>query len=510
MKRSLEKIIWQEVSFIRPLDVQEVVDTLTHLAGLTGRKNFVWEIRSQDNKITHLIGVETKDLRNMTQLFTSHKKFQFIRPTKRQSVKSAYELGLTSQVLPLKVKEGDNFLRTTLATLARNTKDTTVVQIIVGKSFTPHPLQKNLPNPHTTWWQAITGNLTPITAETKKQLTDKQSLPQSSCSLRIGSTLDYLSNLKTLIGCFKILESSEVKIRFKPISATKIDEVRLPFKFPLKLSTLELACLGLFPSGNEELDGFTKLHPKVILPPLGLKQNHKRIFGETTTLNQSLENKKLGILGSDALLHTVLLGGTGSGKSTSMLRLALADIENGNSTLVIDPKGDLVRDILERYPKTREDDLVIIAPTSERPIGINPFDLINYGISPALLTQHLMAVFQDLFSDNRGIRSSDVLSHAILTLTKTKHATLLMLPQLLTNKYFRQTLLKDIHDPFGVESFWNYYDNLSQGEQMQFMDIRKIPTTLRIGLSIQLQQKSLSEYLTRLRVAKVYLKLLGL
>ena len=128
-----------------------------------------------------------------------------------------------------------------------------------------------------------------------------------------------------------------------------------------------------------------------------------------------------------------------------MLRLALADIENGNSTLVIDPKGDLVRDILERYPKAREDDLVIIAPTSERPIGINPFDLINYGISPELLTQHLMAVFQDLFSDNRGIRSSDVLNHAILTLTKTKHATLLMLPQLLTNKYFRQTLLKDIH-----------------------------------------------------------------
>lgn len=193
-----------------------------------------------------------------------------------------------------------------------------------------------------------------------------------------------------------------------------------------------------------------------------------------------------------------------------MLRLALADIENGNSTLVIDPKGDLVRDILERYPKAREDDLVIIAPTSERPIGINPFDLINYGISPELLTRHLMAVFQDLFSDNRGIRSSDVLNHAILTLTKTKHATLLMLPQLLTNKYFRQTLLKDIHDPFGVESFWNYYDNLSQGEQMQFMDKRKIPTTLRIGLSIQLQQKSLSEYLTRLRVAKVYLKLLGL
>ena len=469
MKQQLENIQWQEVSFLRPLDYIEVVDTLTHLAGLTGRKSFVWEIRSQNNKITHLIGAEIKDLRNMTKLLTSKKKFQFSKTTKRQSVKSAYELGLTSQVLPLKVKEGDNFLRTTLATLARNTKDTTVVQIIVGKSFMPHPLPKNLPNPHTTWWQAISGNLPPITAETRKQLTDKQSQPQFSCSLRIGSTSDYLANLKSLIGCFKILESSEVKIRFKPISATKIDEVRLPFKFPLKLSTLELACLGLFPSGNEELDGFAKLHPKVILPPLGLKQNHKRIFGETTTLNNSLETKQLGISGSDSLFHTVLLGGTGSGKSTAMLRLALSDIESGNSALIIDPKGDLVRDILERFPKAREDDLVIIDPTSERPIGINPFDLLEYGISPELLTQHLMAIFQDLFSDNWGIRSSDVLSHAILTLAKTKHATLLMLPQLLTNKHFRQTLLKKIHDPFGVESFWNYYDSLSQGEQTQLI-----------------------------------------
>ena len=469
MKRQLDNIQWQAVSFIRPLEFQEVVDTLAHLAGLTGRKSFVWEIRSQNNKITHLIGAEIKDLRNMTKLFTSHKKFQFSKTTKRQSVKSAYELGLTSQVLPLKVKEGDNFLRTTLATLARNTKDTTVVQIIVGKSFMPHPLPKNLPNPHTTWWQAISGNLPPITTETRKQLTDKQSLPQFSCSLRIGSTSDYLANLKSLIGCFKILESSEVKIRFKSISPTKIDEVRLPFKFPLKLSTLELACLGLFPSGNEELDGFTKLHPKVILPPLGLKQNHKRIFGETTTLNNSLETKQLGISGSDSLFHTVLLGGTGSGKSTAMLRLALSDIESGNSALIIDPKGDLVRDILERFPKAREDDLVIIDPTNERPIGINPFNLLEYGISPELLTQHLMAIFQDLFSDNWGIRSSDVLSHAILTLAKTKHATLLMLPHLLTNKSFRQTVLKQIHDPFGVESFWNYYDSLSQGEQTQLI-----------------------------------------
>ena len=104
MKRKIENIQWQEVSFLRPLDYIEVVDTLTHLAGLTGRKSFLWEIRSQNNKITHLIGAETKDLRNITQLFSSRKKFQFSQAAKRQPIKSAYALGLTSQVLTLKVK----------------------------------------------------------------------------------------------------------------------------------------------------------------------------------------------------------------------------------------------------------------------------------------------------------------------------------------------------------------------------------------------------------------------
>lgn len=476
MKRQLESIIWQEVSFLRPLDNQEVFDTLTHLAGLTGRKSFIWEIRNQGGVLRHLIGAEPRDLKAITQLFLSHQKFQFsaVKTLTRKPVKLASELALSHASLPLRVKEIDNFIRSTLSTLVSNIGcTTTVIQIVVGESFAPRPLPKNLPNPHTTWWQAIMGNLPPITAETRKQLTEKSSLAQFNCSVRIGVSSAFMPKnrkaLTALASCFKILESSEVKLRFQPIAPTKIDEVRLSFKFPLKLSTLELACLGLFPSGNQELAGFAKLHPKVILPPLGLKQNHKRIFGETTTLTQATNQQNLGISASDSLFHTVLLGGTGSGKSTAMLRLALSDIEGGNSTLVIDPKGDLVRDILERYPKAREDDLVIIDPTNERPIGINPFDLLKFGISAELLTQHLMAIFQDLFADNWGIRSSDVLNHAILTLAKSKNPTLLMLPQLLTNKQFRQTLLKSIHDPFGVESFWNYYDSLSQGEQTQLI-----------------------------------------
>ena len=52
----------------------------------------------------------------------------------------------------------------------------------------------------------------------------------------------------------------------------------------------------------------------------------------------------------DILYQTVLLGPTGSGKSNVLLQLILADIKAGRSVVVIDPKLDLVQDIVQRLP----------------------------------------------------------------------------------------------------------------------------------------------------------------
>lgn len=48
--------------------------------------------------------------------------------------------------------------------------------------------------------------------------------------------------------------------------------------------------------------------------------------------------KRLSISSGDSLEHTHLIGPTGSGKSTAMLHLILADIAAGRSVLVLDPK----------------------------------------------------------------------------------------------------------------------------------------------------------------------------
>lgn len=85
------------------------------------------------------------------------------------------------------------------------------------------------------------------------------------------------------------------------------------------------------------------------------------------------------------------------------------------------------------------------------------------------MTQYLLSIFQDLFADNWGIRSSEVLPHTLLTLAKFKKSALLMLPELLTNSDFRTKALKEIDDPLGTKPFWHYYNNLSLGEQIQLI-----------------------------------------
>src|SRR5262249_20075313 len=51
---------------------------------------------------------------------------------------------------------------------------------------------------------------------------------------------------------------------------------------------------------------------------------------------------------ADARQHLHVMGSTGSGKSTLLLNLVLGHVHAGRGAVVIDPKGDLVTDVLDR------------------------------------------------------------------------------------------------------------------------------------------------------------------
>jgi hypothetical protein len=76
----------------------------------------------------------------------------------------------------------------------------------------------------------------------------------------------------------------------------------------------------------------------------------------------------------DRLTHAALLGATGSGKTTLMLNLALADAESGDGFALLDPKGPAVMDLLSRLPASRSHDVILLDPAAEDGISFNPLD----------------------------------------------------------------------------------------------------------------------------------------
>lgn len=71
---------------------------------------------------------------------------------------------------------------------------------------------------------------------------------------------------------------------------------------------------------------------------------------------------------SDEAQYLHVIGATGSGKSTLLGNMILADAEAGRGIVLIDPKGDLVTDVLSRLPRSAADRVVIFdADSKSRP-----------------------------------------------------------------------------------------------------------------------------------------------
>ena len=255
-------------------------------------------------------------------------------------------------------------------------------------------------------------------------------------------------------------ESAGVKLILSNPESEQLNEAKIPWFLPFRLSVTELAGFSLLPCTDAFLAGIEGLHPKILRPPVWMEDRGERAFAKS----MGVIPKRLHIPIMNSLEHTVILGATGSGKSTVMLNLAMSDIESGRGVLILDPKATLVNDILSRIPKERENDVVVIDPTCISPVGINPF-LFNNHASPSLIADTILSVFKQVFKDSWGVYSQDVLSAALLTLAQTPNATLLSLSSLLSDEIYRKGITGKINDKEGLEAFWGSFEAMSRAEQ---------------------------------------------
>src|SRR6266542_1538653 len=169
---------------------------------------------------------------------------------------------------------------------------------------------------------------------------------------------------------------------------------------------------------------------------------------------------------ADARQHTHLLGATGSGKSTLLGNLVLQDVDAGRGVVLVDPaKGDLVRELLDRLPRSARDRLVLLDPDERvAPPTLNVLD----GPDPELTVDHLLSSLRRVFASAWGPRTDDTLRAACLTLLARGPATLADVPRLLTDPGFRRRVTAGLDDEL-LRGFWDGYEQLSPSGHAQLV-----------------------------------------
>ncbi|MGW0891515.1 type IV secretory system conjugative DNA transfer family protein [Saccharopolyspora sp. NPDC002578] len=227
------------------------------------------------------------------------------------------------------------------------------------------------------------------------------------------------------------------------------------------LSVPELAAVAHLPT-DEAVPGVARAGARAVPPPPNTPTEGELI--RPVGISDTGHARPVGLQVSDARHHLHILGATGSGKSTMMARMILADAEHGRGAVVIDPKGDLITDVMQRLPEHAADKVVLFDADSRGPTPcLNPLE----GPKESAV-DNVVSVFSRVFSSAWGPRTEDILRAGCLTLRAASDTpTLATLPPLLADPATRARHRERVADDPTLRGFWDWYDQLSDGSRAQ-------------------------------------------
>jgi hypothetical protein len=427
----------------------------------------------------------------------------------RPTYRVAAEARLAGKNRPLAHERAEHASRALLAALSPIPSGEACIQWLFVGAHTPAPVQPKVPDAKTLL-DLLNGSQ-PLDGDALRAARKKIETPMLQAVLRIGISSPDRSQAYSIFGrlwgAVRSLSAPGAFIvrRLVPsfLVASWMRDLRLPLTiWPLLLNSRELAGLLTFPLGDVHLPGLTQRTSRQ-LPPAEAMSRRGTVIGMSTY--PGMAERPLALKTGDR------------GKSTLLGNMALQDIHAGRGVAVLDPKGDLITDLLNRIPAHRHEDVLVIDPSAtDYPVGLNVLD-IGYGEhARELAVDHLTYVMASLWRSSFGPRSTDIIRNSLLTLTHTRAAngskfTLIELPELLQNPRFRAFVTAQPTIPDSVQSFWLHFEQMSEAERAAVISpsLNKLRQfTTRTALRLLLGQSNgvrLDEVFTRKRILLIAL-----
>ncbi len=156
--------------------------------------------------------------------------------------------------------------------------------------------------------------------------------------------------------------------------------------------------------------------------------------------------------------HFWVVGQTGTGKSTLLETIILQDIRAGRSVIVIDPHGDLIRQVLGKIPEQRVGDVILFDPADKDfPVGLNPLETGDEDEREMMVNAFIDLLIKLYDPHHTGIigpRFEHGARNVMLTVMSAPGNTLVeVLRAFQDHQFVRQHLLPHVTDPL-VRRYW--------------------------------------------------------
>ncbi len=169
------------------------------------------------------------------------------------------------------------------------------------------------------------------------------------------------------------------------------------------------------------------------------------------------EKKPIFIKTEDRFRHFYVIGQTGTWKSSIMTIMMRQDVKAGRWIAVMDPHGDLAKDLLNFIPKTRADDLVYFDPGDlSRPMGLNLLEANSEDEKQMVVADATNIMIKLFWNEIFGPRIQDYFRNGCLTLLDyPQWGAITDLIRLFTDENFQRERRTTLKNPI-VRSWWDH------------------------------------------------------